>query len=205
MASTDVQKIHIGEGDVWIGGTAPTAGSDPTDPTAGTPSALNAMTAGFAAPTSGGTYVGSTQGAATFTYRPSFYQVETEQSYAPVITTPSTEECTLGITVLEVTYQNIKNAFGQVKTRVSGSDGVVYGGGLRVVPVAVTSMLSRKRTGAGYFLITIYQGYSREGAQVGFERRAESRMPITIHGLADPTRPEGDQLFQIVDYAANPA
>lgn len=207
MAATDVSKIHIGNGDIWTGGTAPAAGSDPTDPTAGTPSALNAMATGFTDPTSGGTYVGATQGPATLTYRPTFYQVETEQSYAPVITTPSTEEATLGFNALELTYANLHSAFGQTKTRVVGA-GVLsntnYVGGLRTVPVEVAVLLSRKRSGVGYWLTTFYQGYSREGSTLPHERRAETRLPVTIHGLALPTRPEGDQLFQIVDYPANP-
>ena len=88
MAAT-IQNIHIGAGDIWLGGTAPTGGTDLTDPNAGTPSALNTMASGFTAPTSGGTAVGFTNGPATFSYKPTFYLVVTEQAFAEVAVVPT--------------------------------------------------------------------------------------------------------------------
>lgn len=203
----DIQKIHIGRGEIWVGGTAPLAGTDLTDPTLGTPSALNAMTVGFAAPVSGGTYVGATQGAATLTYRPTYYLVEIEQAFAEVVTVPTSEEAMLAFTAEEHTYANIQHAFGQTVTRVVGS-GVLsntnYVGGKTVLNTKVVALASRKRSGVGYFMTTLYQAYSNEGSTVNYERRVETKLPVTMRALADPARPEGDQLFQIVEYPANP-
>ena len=208
MPAFDSTKIHIGQGDLFVGGTAPTAGTDPTDPTAGTPSALVTATTGFAGVSTTGDYVGATNGPATFTYRPTFYQVMTEQAFSEVITVPTAEETSLAFNALESTYENIHTALGQTVTRVVGT-GVLsntnYGGGLPTVPVAPVVLLSRKRSGTGYWIVCIYQGYSAEGAALNFERRAETRIPVTIRALADGNRPLGDQLFQVVEYAANPA
>lgn len=200
-----VGNIHIGQGEVWLGGAAPAAGSDPTDPTAGTPSALNSMTSLYAAPTSGGTYVGFTFGPATLTYRPTYYMVVTEQAYAEVIAIPTNEESILAFTALEQTYTNIAAAWGQATTRTTGGAQVVYVGSKSVLTTKVAVLMSRKRSGVGYYIATIYAAYSDQGAAVSFERRAESRLAISLRSLADVTRPTSDQLFQLAAYDANPA
>lgn len=208
MATPNVQNIQMGAGNIWVGGTAPTAGTDPTDPTAGTPSALNAAAdSAFSGPTSGGTYVGFTNGASNMAYRPTYYMVETEQAFAEVAVVPTGEEATLSFTALELTYLNIKNAFGQVVTRVVAGPpaaNVVYVGSRPTVPVNVVTLIARKKSLVGYFILTIYTGYSFSGATFNFERRADTKIPTEIRCLADLTRPEGDQLFQIVEYPANP-
>lgn len=208
MAVPSVSNIKIGQGDIWIGGTPPTAGTDPNDPTAGTPSALNTATTGFTAPTSGGTYVGFTNGPATLNYRPTFYMVETEQAFAEVAVVPTGEETSLNYNAQEMTYQNLKTAFGQATSRVVAGPpaaNAVYVGSKPTVATALAVMISRKQSQVGYFILSIYQGYSFAGASVPFERRAESRIPTEIRALADLTRPLGDQLFQLVEYPANPA
>lgn len=204
MATPVVGNIHIGQGEVWLGGSAPASGSDPTDPTAGTPSALNTMTTAFAAPTSGGTYVGFTFGPATLTYRPTYYMVVTEQAFSEVVTIPTNEEASLAFTALEQTYTTIAAAWGQGTTRTTGGAQAVYVGSKHVISTKVVTMMSRKRSGTGYYIVTIYSAYTSDGATVSFERRAESRLPVTMRALADVSRPEGDQLFQLVAYDANP-
>ena len=203
MAAT-VANIHIGQGELWVGGTPPAAGSDPNDPTAGTPSVFNSMTTNYAAPTSGGTGVGFTNGAATLTYRPTYYMVETEQAFAEVVTIPTNEETSLAATLLEATYTNIATAWGQGTTRTTGGAQGIYVGSKSVVSTKVVVLHSRKRSGTGYYILTLYVSYSMEGAAVPFERRAEMRIPVTMRAQADLTRPIGDQLFQLVAYDANP-
>lgn len=207
--AVNVNNIHIGQGEVWVGGTAPTAGTDPNDPTAGTPSVVNAMTTNYAAPNTGGTYVGFTNGAATLQYRPTYYMVETEQAFSEVVTIPTNEEASLAFNMLEVGYTNLATAIGQGTTRVvtpgPPAYDAIYVGSKAVVSTKVVTLLSRKRSGTGYYIATIYQAYSMEGANINFERRAEMRIPTTMRALADVTRPIGDQLFQLAVYAANPA
>lgn len=203
--ATDVNRIHIGQGDVWVGGTAPAAGVDPLDPTTST---VNSFTTGFAAPTSGGTAVGFTNGAATLTYRPTYYMVETEQAFAEVVTVPTAEEATIALNMQELGYQNLATAIQQGTTEVNvgpPANNAIFVGGKPTVDPQVVVLLSRKRSGTGYFVTTMYQGYSSEGIALNWERRAESRIPVTLRALSAVDRPEGDQLFQIADFAANPA
>lgn len=200
--ATDVTKIHIGQGDVWLGGTAPAAGGDLTDPTT---SAVNSMASLFTAPTSGGTAVGFTNGPATLTYKPTYYLVETEQAFSEVIVTPTSEECSLDFVMLEASYTNLANAMGQATTATGAGVNKVYVGSKSTVTTNLLVLNSRKRTGTGYYILTVYQTYSMDGVALNFERRKETQNKVTMRALANTARPVGDQLFQLVEYTANPA
>lgn len=205
--AANVQNIHIGQGEIWVGGTAPLGGSDLTDPNAGTPTALNSMLTGFTAPTSGGTYVGFTNGAATFSYKPTFYLVETEQAFAEVAIVPTNEEASLKFTALEVTYQNLATVYGQVVSRVTvgpPASNAIFGGSKSVVTTKPAVLMSRKKSGVGYYLLTLYNAYSFAGGDVPFARREDTKIATELRCLADITRPDADQMFQFVDYPANP-
>jgi hypothetical protein len=208
----DATKIHIGPGDIFVTSdltAVPLSGVDKNDPTS---SGLMAMTTNYAAPSTVASpawrNVGFTNGPATLTYRPTYYMVETEQAFAEVVTTPTSEEATLGFTMLEAEYKNLAVTMGQGTTHIVTGPPVqnaIHVGGKATVNLSVLVMNSRKRSGTGYYLTTIYQGYSNEGANFNFERRAELRQPVTVRMLADATRPVGDQLFQFIEYPANPA
>jgi hypothetical protein len=207
MPAITPANIHIAPADLWTGGTPPAAGTDPLDPTAGTPSVFNTATTSFAAVTSGGTYIGATQGASTITYRPTFYMVEVEQAMGEVVTIPTAEEASATFTLVEVGYANLATAFGQGTTRVQGGTVAqgIYVGSKSVVSTKVTALVSRKRSGTGYYIGTLYSSYSMEGGTFTAERRQEARIAVTMRCLADTARPIGDQLFQLVAFDANPA
>lgn len=207
--AVDTKRIKIGEGKVFVGGTPPATGSDPNDPTAGTPVTFNTMNAGFTAPTSGGTDVGFTQGAAVLTFRVTYYMVATEQSMAEVVTVPTAEEASLAFTMLELSYANLKTAFQQATSRVTNAGlsnqiaGVTVGGKTTLTPQVVV-VASRHIGDVGYTIGTLYKAFSSDGSNLGFNRAEESRLPVTMRCLADATRSRSDQLFQVVDYDAGP-
>jgi hypothetical protein len=166
------------------------------------------MATGFAAPTSGGTAVGFTNGPANLSYKPTYYMVETEQAFAEVAVVPTGEEATLRFTALEVTYANIANAYGQVTTRVTTpgppASNAVLVGSKATVSTKLAVMMSRKRSGTGYYICTLYSAYSFAGAELPFVRREDTKIATELRALADLTRPVSDQLFQLVEYPANP-
>lgn len=204
-----VSKIHLGPGDLFVTSdltAAPSGGVDLLDPTS---SAVGTMLADFSAPAKTATpewrAVGFTNGPATITYRPTYYMVETEQAFAEVLVVPTSEEASLTATLQELDYRNMHLALGQSTTEVNATDNtVLFVGGKVQVNLVTLALASRKRTGVGYFMASMYQVYSSEGAPLNFERRAETRLPVNLRALADATRPVGDQLFQVVDHAANP-
>jgi hypothetical protein len=210
--AADVTKIHLGAGEIFVTSdltAAPTSGVDKTDPTS---SGLMAMASNFTAPSTSASPTwrnpGFTQGPATLIYRPTYYQVVTEQAFAEVITTPTAEESSLNFVMLEADYRNFAFQMGQGTTHVVTGPPVqnaIHVGGKATVTCSVVVMCSRKRSGVGYHLLTLYQAYSNEGSTSNFERRAELRLPVVARTLADATRPVGDQLFQLIEYPANPA
>lgn len=211
MPTINVPAVHIGQGDIWVTSdltAAPAKGVDLTDPTS---SSLMAMLTNYTGPSTTASpswrYGGATQGAATLMYRPTYYMVESEQAFSEIITTPTAEEATLGMTLLEADYRNLTLAMQQASSAVHAGapvNNAIYVGGKASVPLNVVVLCSRKRSGVGYFLMTMYQAYSHDGVSLPFERRAETRIQLTLRALADATRPVGDQLFQLVEYAANP-
>lgn len=208
----DVSKVHIGAGDLWFTSdltAAPTKGVDLSDPTS---SSVMTMASGFTAPSTAASpswrYGGATQGPSTLTYRPTYYMVESEQAFSEIITTPTAEEATLGFTLLESDYRNLVLGMSQATPEVNAGapvNNAIFVGGKTSVTLNVVVLCSRKRSGTGYFLLTLYQAYSAEGSTLSFARREEMRIPVTLRALADATRPVGDQLYQLVDFAANPA
>lgn len=211
MAVADASKVQLGPGDVWVTSdltAAPAKGVDLTDPTT---SALMAFTTGYGAPTTSASpswrYIGFTNGAATLTYRPTFYQVETEQTFAPIITTPTAEEASLAFTMLEADYRNLSLGMSLATTKVNAGapvNNAIYVGGKTGLNSSVFVLLSRKFSGVGYYVLTLYKAYSADGVALPFDRRAEMRIGVTVRCLADATRPVGDQLYQLVEYTANP-
>lgn len=209
---TDVTKIHLSPGDIWVTPdltAAPAKGGDMQDPTS---SSLMTFTAGFAAPSTTASpswrYVGFTTGASVLNFRPTYYMVETEQAFAEVLVVPTAEEATMAFTMQEADYRNLALSMGQATTEVNAGapvNNAVFVGGKSNVNLQCLSFLSQHRSGTGYFVGTLYQCYSNDGASLNWERRAEMRNAVSMRTLADTTRPVGDQLFQLVDYAANPS
>lgn len=198
-------NIHVGRGEVWVGGTAPSGGSDLTDPTS---SQVNAMASGFTAPTSGGTYVGSTTAPTTIVYKPTYYAVSVEQTLADVAVIPTAEEATVDMTMAELSADNIKVAWSQASeaTSVTPAYKAVFVGGKTALTATPTvTVFSPKRTGIGYYITTVYQTYSMNGAPFSFDRKKETDLKVTLRSLAATGRPIGDQIFQVVAYDANPA
>lgn len=213
MATTNLNNIHLAPGDIWVTSdltAAPAGGGDLNDPTS---SSLMTFTSGYGAPSTSASpawrYVGFTNGPATLAFRPTYYMVETEQAFAEVLVVPTAEEATLTFTMQEADYRNLAISMGQATTEVNAGapvNNALFVGGQSEVNLQVVCMLSKKRSSiGGYFVSTLYQAYSNDGANLNFERRAEQKNPVTMRCLADTTRPIGDQLFQVVDYAADPA
>lgn len=193
--------VQIAQGDIWIGGTPPAAGIDLTDPTT---SALNTMQTGFTGPTSGGTAVGFTNGPSTFIFKPTYYLVESEQAFAEIMVVPTAEEATLDFIMLEASYFNLNRSMGRATSHIGAGFNANHGGGLNTVSTFLLVLNARKTVQVGYYILSIYQSYSFDGVSLNFERRKEMVNKVMMRALADTNRPVGDQLYQLVEYTANP-
>lgn len=182
------QRIHIGMARIFLNATPPTTG---------TPPSLMQHVSGV--PTSG-IEVGYTNGPSTFTYRSTKEEVEAEQSLNPVDVFITREECQLEFTAMEHTYNTLMTAFDTAASVDSATETLFYGGdavGLASVGTQCVVLTSRIRGASGKFeVLTLYRAYNVEGMVIAYNRTGVAMYKVTMKGLVDPNRAEGDRLFQ---------
>lgn len=184
--AVNADKIIVGPCRIFVGVTAPTSGLPPTyiTHTAGVPAS--------------GTDVGSTEGDTVFTYQAVKEEISIEQSLAPVDVFCSGEMASLSFTVQEHTYATLQRAFDNIGTEsVSGGDAFYFGGGTSILTprkevVMVTAMQRNATT--KFVVAVLYRGYSKDGMKVSFGKKTKGVYPVTIVGLADMTRTDGDRV-----------
>lgn len=181
-------NIHIGAARIFLNATAPASGTPPTWMT---------HTSGVA---SSGTEVGYTQDACVFTYKQNKQEVEAEQSLNPVAVFTVSEECMIEFNAMEHVYNTLKTAFDNVGTLDDASRSAFYGGDSAALVNVTTQcvvMTSKIRTAPTKFeVITLYNVYNVDGFQVSYGRTTPAIYKVTLKGLVDNTRNEGDRLFQ---------
>lgn len=181
-------RIHIGAAHIFIDVTAPATGDPPNK----TPHVSGVPTSG--------TEVGYTQGTSTFTYKQTKQEIDAEQSLNPVGVFTTTEECMLEFTAMEHTYETLKAAFDNVGTSQTATEDLFYGGdsiGLADVLTRTVVLTSRRRNASGkYVVLTVYNAYNPEGFVVGYGKTSVATYKMTMKGLVDGNRVEGDRLFQ---------
>lgn len=182
----NVDNIHIGAARIWLGVTAPASGTPPT---------LMAHTNGVPAT---GTEVGHTEGAATFSYRSTKELIPSEQAFSPVGVFVTDELCQLVFRAQERVYQVLKAIFDQIGTVTDSSKDLFYAGGQAFQPLTQAIMLTSKRrdVAAKWEVLVMYKAINMEGAEIPYGKATRSTYQITLRGMADTTRTEGDQVFQ---------
>lgn len=181
----DASKIHVGAGRIFVGVTAPATGAPPT---------LMAHTAGVPA---SGTEVGHTTGTSTFTYTPTKSDIMSEQALGVVDTFVATESASLTFTIQERTYLALKAAFDAIGAVDDVSKTLFYGGGIYSVFSQAVMLTSRLRNApTKYEVLVIYKSQSMDAVPLAYTRTEASTVSVTLRGVHDTARTEGDQLFQ---------
>src|SRR5262245_42144345 len=184
----DAQKIHVGPARIWTGTTAPASGLPPTWKTHanGVPS--------------DGTEVGFTLGDSTYTWRTDKVDIEAEQALGVVDQFISKENAQLEFEAQERTYQLLKQVFDNIGSVDDGTRmGFYGGGGGTILNVQYTTIFlsSQIRNLTNKFeILFLYKAVSMEGIQLTFSRTKPSTYKVTLRGLPDTTRSQGDQIFQ---------
>lgn len=167
-----------------------------------------------------GTFVGSTIGASTFTYKPTFVDVQIEQSVSIVEKVLNTETASCQFSIAELTAENMQitgpgSYWNQpVATVSSSTDAYQAGqtihkltiGGLRLVAPQCIAFISANRrislTNAGSsqaysYVFCGYNAVAVDGFNMPFERGKETVYQTKFDMIADTSRTIGDQLFQM--------
>ena len=186
----NANNIHVGPGRIFIGVTAPATG---------TPPSLLSHTNGVPA---SGTEVGHTEGDATFTYQLVKGELVSEQALAPIGVYAESEMCQLRFTCQERVYAALQTVFDNIGTATDSAKDLFYGGGGSGVlnpKTACVVLTSRQRAQTSRFeVLALYKAYSVEGFVVAYSRTTPSTYSVTMKGLSDDTRNDGDRLFQWV-------
>ncbi len=195
MPSVDATKIHQGPGKLWLEVSVPANGSrliidSSGDPTAGTP-----------------VFAGATEGAATVVLAPKLEQITADQVAGPIDVVMTGEAASIEVTMKESDLDKLKN-FIVHGSFASGTDaGLPAGaqeyeeisfGGTMAIPKTSVAVISPRRDTSDKFVVSqLYQAYQAEAIQLPFQRGKETTYKVKFEGLADPSRPAGDQVGKI--------
>jgi hypothetical protein len=195
MATVDATKIHQGPGNLWLAVSVPATGArlliDSTGtPTQGTP-----------------VFAGAVSGAATVSLGPKLEEISADQIAAPIDVLMTGETEFVEITLLESDLAKLKNyvvhgtfTTGTDTNLPAGSQTYeeIAFGGVITIPKTSVAVISPRRNNAGKFVVTqLYQAYQAEAVQLPYQRAKETSYKVKFSGLADPTRPAGDQVGKI--------
>ncbi len=168
-------NIHVGRGDLWIGVTAPA--SPPVPLIGGMPAT--------------GRYVGATVAPANFIYRPTTFDIRTQQDTGIVGYVITEEDVRMEFEIGELTYENLRDfligAFDQ---------GTFVSVGSIIIPTVTSILLTApKRSGGNAFIeVMLYAAVFAEDRTFPFARESWANVRVIARGQATLTRTQGDRL-----------
>ena len=205
-AATLPTFIQVGPGMLWTGVNKPVDGA--ILQVSGQASGTNDQRVyGPMLFTASGTFIGSTIGESTISYKPTFVDIMIETSTAKVEKVLNTEEARVSFSVAELSSANLALAM-PIATQSSDTDpysatqarNIIKVGGLRLVrPECIAFISPNRRIGAEGPFSYVFCGYnaiSVDGFDAPFSRGRETVWRLTYEMIADTTRTIGDQLFQ---------
>ncbi len=194
-SNVDATKIHQGPGKLWLNVNLPATGSRLVinaagEPTAGTPF-----------------FAGATEGAATVVLSPKFDPVTADQVGAPIDVVMTGEAEAIEVTLKESDLAKLKYfiahgsfSSGTDSNLPAGSQAYeeISFGGIISVPKSSVAVISPRRDALGKYVVSqLYLAYQAEAIQLPFQRGKETTYKVKFEGLADSTRPLGDQVGKI--------
>jgi hypothetical protein len=194
-SNVDATKIHQGPGKLWLNVSVPNSGSrliinSSGEPTGGTP-----------------LFAGATEGAATVVLTPKFEEISADQVGAPIDVVMTGEAESIEVTLKESDLAKLKNFIAHGTFAVGTDTGLPAGaqayeevsfGGIVPIPKTSVAVISPRRDATGKHVVSqLYQAYQAEAIQLPFQRGKETTYKVKFEGLADVTRPVGDQVGKL--------
>jgi len=177
MPATNPILIHVGRGDIYLNVPVPVV---PPVILSVDGSPLNAPSA---------IAVGSTLDAARMIYRPTTFDIKTQQSTGNVGYVTIEEDLRLEFTPGELGYDTIKNT---TISRLDQGIGISLGG--IIFPQIMSVLIVAPRRAGGFIQAMIYQAVFSEDRTWEFRREGDTRPRVAARGQALTTRALGDQL-----------
>lgn len=193
----DVNELHRGFGEVFVGLALPAVDSIPEiDFDTGTPDEI-ANPDAFS--------IGYTNGGWDFTATPTFEEDRVDEEEDPVADFITTNEVTLAAEMRQV--KNLERlAFlmpGGTHVPESGGIEKLTGGGKQTFSYFTAMLIVPDQVDAGvYWSITLYRCLNRGGIAFGFGRTRSSAATLSLSGRAVSGRTAGDRTFAIARHEA---
>lgn len=172
------------------------------------PAGLNLVGAGApSANTAGPLFAGAVSGATTITWAPKIEALSADQVAAPIDARLTAEEQSIEAEIMETDYAKLK-AYLANGIFASGTDpGLPAGfqnyeeisfGGLMEVPRMSIAIVSPRIDAPGKYVVSqLYSAYQAQSMAMPFSREKATSVKVKFSGLADPTRPVGDQVGKV--------
>lgn len=184
----DNTEVHFGPGRIFLGAPAPASGLPPT---------WAPHTAGV--PDGGGTEVGFTIGDLAFKVGKATNDITAEQVMGAIDIQRTDEMVSVEFEALQRDYVTLKAAFDTAGGSVNDVNRVGFYGGGQAIPLQSQTVFvsSLRPHQAGKFEISmIYRAVSVTGYEIAYKKSGASTYKVTMRGLFDTTRVDGDRLYQ---------
>jgi hypothetical protein len=160
-----------------------------------------------AANTAGPVFAGAVSGATTLIWTPKIETLSADQVTGPIDARLTAEEQSIEAEILETDCARLR-AYMTNGIFASGSDpGLPAGaqnyeelsfGGLMQVPKMSVAIVSPRIDAPGKFVVSqLYSAYQSQALTMPFSREKPTTVKVKFNGLADPSRPPGDQVGKV--------
>lgn len=183
-AVTQPINIHVGRGDIWVGVDLPIGGS-PVPLVGGFPQT--------------GRFFGATLAPANFIYRPTTFDILTQQDTSVQGYVITQEDLRLEFEIGEITYETLRDIW----IGALDQGGFISLGGIVFPKVFSVLILAPKRLGSGtgvqpnlasFIEAMIYTAVFTEDRSFPFARENWSNIRVVARAQGVPTRQQGDRL-----------
>jgi hypothetical protein len=138
---------------------------------------------------------------------PKYEEIGADQVSSPIDVVMTADACEIDVTIKQSNLANLTNFFppgvfstGTDANQPSGAQSYeqITFGGIIPVPKIGVAAISPRRDVTGKFVVShLYQAYQAEAIKLPFQRSKETTYGVKFKGLADSTRPSGDQVGMV--------
>ncbi|MGH9434876.1 MAG: hypothetical protein ACRD06_02620 [Terriglobia bacterium] len=157
--------------------------------------------------TAGPLFAGAVSGAATVVWTPKIEALGADQITAPIDARLTAEEQSIEAEVMETDYAKFKAYVANGLFATGADSGLPAGcqnyeeisfGGLMQVPRMSVAIVSPRIEAPQKFVVSqLYFAYQAQALSMPFSREKPTTVKVKFTGLADPTRPVGDQVGKV--------
>ncbi|MGH9354200.1 MAG: hypothetical protein ACRD2G_18890 [Terriglobia bacterium] len=152
-------------------------------------------------------FAGAVYGAATIAWSPKIEALSADQVAAPIDARLTAEEQSIEAEVMETDYAKLRAYLANGIFATGTDPGLPAGvqnyeeisfGGLMEVPRMSIAIVSPRIDAPGKFVVSqLYCAYQAQSLSMPFSREKATSVKVKFSGLADPSRPAGDQVGKV--------